>query len=243
MQKPPHMQSRVYALGLLLLLGCWPALGRAQAVSASASASGSASSSEVVAAAETSIDGDSEPEPDSKPGDTLTLGLFGGVVVPRSGLGVAPTVGLEGIYGLTPELRLFGAVDWALLARQHSELLSPPQYPRSLGNLIQNTHVVTVAAGAGYKLLAVGDGELVGAGALLLSVTSTTFDVYDTHHVDGDVGPGLEAQLALAYPLGPLRLRVHVAYREVLHDFGASGPFGDDVVSAFLAGAGLGLAL
>jgi hypothetical protein len=230
-------QTWVRALGLVLLL-CSPMRSAAQTTTDTASVDTFAEAS-----AATEVAAESEPVAGESSHELLTLGVFGGLVVPRSSLGVAPTVGIVGSYALTDELRFVGAVDWALLSLQQSTLLSPPQYPRSLGDLVQNTHVVNVSVGAGYKLLAVGSGELVAAVAFLLSVTSTTFEVYDTIHRDGDVGPGVEAQLVLSEPMGPLRLRLHVAYREMLHDLGVSGRFGENVLSAFVAGAGLAVAL
>jgi hypothetical protein len=247
-------QSRasVLALGLLVALGA-PMHGRAQASPDEDDELPPAPPAATPAAAPLAVEATPTPEPEpaaeaqaepaNASADKLMLGLFGGLVVPRRGFGLAPGIGIEGRYALTPALRLLLGVDWALLTGQHTDLLTPPDFPPGQAELIRNTHVVTVGAGAGLRLLQVGSGELVAAAALLLSITLTDFEAYGITRASSDAGPGVEGQLALYEPLGPLRTSLRVGYREALHNLGSADSVEDVVVSALFVGVGVGIAL
>lgn len=167
------------------------------------------------------------------------LGARAGVEVPRGELDAGPVIGAVGHYTLdgARALSLQLAIDWTRLGRRAATLLSPPAFPRSLGELDQRSDLITIAAGAEIGVADVGTMTITVGAAAGLQLSRTRFEAYVMEEVRTRVAPAVTVEAALQGPAGPLHWRATVAWRE--SRAAGRAAYGEDVSSGLLAMLGV----
>ena len=167
------------------------------------------------------------------------LGARAGVAVPRADLDPGIVIGGVGRFVVEPRkmLTIDVAVDWSRLGHRGKSLLSPPAFPRSLGELDQQTDLVTIAAGASIRIAELGRMAVTAGAAAGVQLSRTKFHAYLMEDVRTRVAPAATVEVSVLGAAGPLHWRATVAWRE---SRGASGDdYGEPVTSGLLVLAGV----
>lgn len=185
------------------------------------------------------------PPSDARAARVWHVGALAGVLVPRTGLDV-------GGYGtLTIDralaggrLHVEGAVDIAYVDQQEQTFTAPPEYPRARADLIQRSILLGAWAGTHYDLVTLGPASLYGGGALGLILHRARFDAFSMSRSERALAPAVAIRLGMRGAAGPrIVWIVDLSWREVAHDLGDSGDFGESITSGMVARAGLGVVL
>lgn len=199
----------------------------------------------VLAGSATTARGDSTATPaDAHTRETTTsrswqVGARAGVAVPRADLDPGILVGGVGrlVIDSRRMLTVDVGLDWTRLGHSGRTLLSPPSFPRSLGELDQQTDLVTIAAGASIRVAELGSVAVVAGAAVGVQLSRTRFHAYTMEAVRTRVAPAATVELSVLGAAGPLHWRATVAWRE---SRGAAGDdYGEAVTSGLLALAGI----
>ena len=118
-------------------------------------------------------------------------------------------------------------------------LLSPPGYPRSMGELDQQTDVVTLWGGANLRIARIGSLRVVLGAAVGVQRGKVRLDAYGTMQDRVSTSPASMAEVALVGPAGPLAWRATVAWREARLDLGSTSSYAEDTTSGVAISAGI----
>lgn len=201
--------------------------------------------------AEPEVTPESVPTPARAPSETAReprvwqVRALAGVLVPRADLDVGGygTLTVDRALG-AGRLRVEAAVDFAHLGQQDQAFTAPPQYPRARADLIQRSVLVGGWAGAHYDLVRLGPASLYGGAGMGLIVHRARFDAFSMSRTERAFAPAATLRLGVRGAAGARMMWiVDLSWREVRHELGDSGDFGEATTSGLVASCGLGVGL
>ena len=158
----------------------------------------------VLAGSAATARGDSTTAPvDAHPREATTsrpwqLGARAGVAVPRADLDPGIVIGGVGRFVIDSRrmLTVDAGLDWSRLGHRGRTMLSPPSFPRSLGELDQQTDLVTIAAGASIRVAELGAVTVTAGAAVGVQLSRTRFHAYLMEAVRTRVAPAATLELS-----------------------------------------------
>lgn len=168
------------------------------------------------------------------------VGVAAGPLLARGDLGVGGVMSVELGYRLRRRLAVSVNVEAFRLADRGQQMLTPPSFPRSLGELAQTVTSVGALAGATYAFM---DGRVqpyvgLGVGAF---VTNSRFDAYGREVDRQAAAPGAIVRGGAKIAIGPGVVVAELSDRELIGSFDAPSHVGDSTVAGAALTAGYGM--
>lgn len=168
----------------------------------------------------------------------------GGVAVARSDLPPGAHVAIGAARAVDRQARILAQVriDLTWFATQDDVLVAPTSFPRGRAELIQESMLVGLWAGADHELVAAGPARLYGGLDVGLMVHRARFEAFSMAQSKSAVAPALTVRAGARSPPARIAWGVELAWREVAHDLGDAGDFGEATTSGLVVSVGAGVA-
>lgn len=172
----------------------------------------------------------------------IHVGAEVGAEIQRAELGAGLLVRARADVAITADddrLRFELLLDWVRTTSRDMTLVSPAAFPRSNADLLVQTQLVTLGAGASVRLATVSGVELRGALTAGPQLTRDRFDAYGMTQRVTDTGLAGTVEVYAAGRAPPVFWRASLGWREAVRDLGSAESYGEETTSGAVLAAGI----